>query len=92
MNQRRGGRLEGPLTVGSTRHAGCPERGDGGLSGRSGPTAAAGGARTPATTQRAASGHGGATGATSSHTPHRAFLCPGGDNFTDGWGGLGLRG
>ena len=24
--QRRGSRLEGPLTVGSARHAGCPER------------------------------------------------------------------
>ena len=31
MCQRRGGRLEGPLTVGSTRHAGCPEKGDHGV-------------------------------------------------------------
>ena len=89
MCQRMGSCLEGPLTVGSSRHAGCPDRGDGGLGSKRGPTAAAGGTRTAAA---AASGHGEATGAAGGHTAHGAFLCPGGDNFTAGWGGLGLRG
>ena len=38
MCQRRSSRLEGPLTMGSVRHAGCPAGRNGGLGGRSSST------------------------------------------------------
>ena len=51
VRQRRCSRLEGPSTVGSPRHAGCPKGGNGGLGGGGSSTAAAGGAWTAAAAQ-----------------------------------------